>query len=194
MAKIRLEPDISYFYPWPLVLVSCVDEAGKPNIITIGASSVCSAHPPTVGVAIGVRQYSLGLVNATQDFGVNIPTADQLWESDYCGSVSGRSMSKFESAGFTPQESAIIRSPLIEECPVSMECKLIHTAHLGDHDWLIGEIVAVHAGEAVLTSSRRLDRARTNPVFSFWGEYWSVGEKLADWHYALRARKAGPDG
>ncbi|MGD2175828.1 MAG: flavin reductase family protein [Candidatus Brocadiaceae bacterium] len=186
---MRLEPDIGHFYPWPLVLVSCVDEAGKPNIITIGASSVCSAHPPTIGVAIGVRQYSLGLISGTQDFGVNIPTAEQLWQSDYCGSVSGRNMEKYEAAGFTPQASALIKSPLIEECPMSMECKLIHTAHLGDHDWLIGEIVAVHADEGVLTSSQRLDCSKTNPVFSFWGEYWSVGERLAGWHYALREKK-----
>lgn len=191
MAKTRLEPDISYFYPFPLVLVSCVDEAGKPNIITIGASSVCSEQPPTVGIAIGVWQYSLGLINATQDFGVNIPTAEQLWQSDYCGSASGRSMNKFEAAGFTPQPAALITSPLIQECPVSMECKLIHTAHLGHHDWLIGEIVAVHADEAVLTSGRRLDHAKTNPLFLFWGEYWSVGEKLADWHYTLRHKQPG---
>jgi flavin reductase (DIM6/NTAB) family NADH-FMN oxidoreductase RutF len=177
---------LQYFYPWPLVLVSCVDEDGKPNIITIGASSICCSHPPIVGVAIGVRQYSLGLINRTEDFGVNIPTLDQLEPSDLCGSISGRSLNKFEEVGWTPQPSTQIESPLIEECPISMECKLVQTAHLGNHDWLMGEIVAVHADESVLGEDGSLDFARTNPALCFYGEYWSLGQKVADWHFARR--------
>ena len=187
MGKVQVNGSaIRYFYPWPLVLVSCVDEHGKPNIITIGASSICCAHPPVVGVAIGVRQYSLGLINRTMDFGVNIPTLEQLEQSDVCGSISGRNCNKFEEVGWTPQPSLEIKSPLIEECPVSMECKLVQTAHLGNHDWLMGEIVAVHADEAFLASDGSLDFARANPALSFYGEYWSIGEKAADWHFARR--------
>lgn len=186
MSKIVMKtPSIVYYYPWPIVLVSCVDESGKPNIITIGASSVCSAHPPTVGIAVGVRQYSLGLINATQDFGVNLPRSDQLWQADYCGCVSGRTMNKFEAAKFTPQQATKITSPLIRECPVSMECKLIHTLHLGDHDWLVGEVVAVHVDEEILDERGHLDNTKLNPLLSLHGEYWSAGEKLEDWHYAL---------
>jgi flavin reductase (DIM6/NTAB) family NADH-FMN oxidoreductase RutF len=186
MPKLLMKtPSIIYYYPWPIVLVSCVDAEGKPNIITIGASSVCSAHPPTVGIAVGTRQYSLGLINATQDFGVNLPRADQLQQTDYCGCVSGRSMNKFEAAKLTPQKSARIASPLIQECPVSMECRLIHTLHLGDHDWLVGEIVAVHVEEAVLDERGHLNFTELNPIFSFHSEYWDVGKKLEDWHFAV---------
>ncbi len=187
MGKVRIErPSVQWFYPWPLVLVSCVDDQGKPNIITIGASSICSSNPPTVGVAIGVRQYSLGLIQNTQDFGVNIPGADQLPEADLCGCISGRDCNKFDVVGWTPQPSVEIKSPLIAESPISLECRLVHTAHLGNHDWLIGEIVAVHAQDDILTDAGALDHAKTNPVFSFWGEYWSIGEQLAQWHFAKR--------
>lgn len=185
MPKVKLEkPTIRCFFPWPIVLVSCGGGDSNPNIITIGASSICSANPPTVGVAIGVRQYSLGLINATKDFGVNLPGADQLREADYCGCVSGRTVNKFERLGWTPQESSIIRSPLILECPVSLECRLRHTVNLGDHDWLIGEIVAVHVADDILDESGQLTPAKTHPIFSFWGEYWDVGRKLEDWHFA----------
>lgn len=186
MARKVLAPSSRYFYPWPIVLVSCVDEAGKPNIITIGASSICSSNPPTVGIAVGTAQYSLGLIERTGDFGVNIPTADQLAASDFCGSHSGRGMSKFEAVGMTPAPSTLIASPLIAECPVSMECKVIHRVNLGNHDWLIGEILAVHADESVLDEQDRLDPARTNPLLAFWGEYWTLGERLERWHYVRR--------
>jgi len=183
MAKQLVEsPSSRYFYPWPVVLVSCVDEQDKPNIITIGASSICSSNPPTVGIAVGVAQYSLGLIERTGDFGVNLPTAEQLWQTDYCGSYSGRSMDKFEAVGFTPMPSTQIEAPLIEQCPVSMECRLIHRVNLGNHDWLIGEIVAVHVDDSVLDDKQRLDPSKTRPLLAFWGEYWDIGQRLDKWH------------
>ncbi len=175
-------PSSRYFYPWAVVLVSCVDADGKPNIITIGASSICSSSPPMVGIAVGVRQYSLTLIEQTQDFGVNIPTAAQVEQTDYCGTYSGRDMNKFEAVGFTPQPSGQIKSPLIDECPVSMECKLAHQINLGGHDWLIGEIVAVHVDEKILDENGELDPAKADPLLSFWGEYWTAGGPLTDWH------------
>jgi len=187
VAKIQMKsPSSRYFYPWPVVLVSCVDQDGKPNIITIGASSICSSNPPTVGIAVGTMQYSLTLINFTGDFGVNLPTADQVREVDFCGSHSGRAMNKFDAAGFTVQEPAVIQSPLIQECPVSLECRLVQTVHLGNHDWLIGEIVAVHCDESVLDDSGRFTCSVCNPIFAFWNEYWTIGEKLANWHYTRR--------
>jgi flavin reductase (DIM6/NTAB) family NADH-FMN oxidoreductase RutF len=188
VAKVRLStPSSRYFYPWPLVLVSCVDRRGKPNIITVAASSICSSNPPTVGVAIGIAQYSRALIEQTRDFGVNLPRRDQLWQVDFCGSVSGRQVDKFEAAGFTVQPATQIKSPLIAECPVSMECKLVHTVHLGHHDWIIGEIVAVHCDEALLDERGEFDTSKCAPIFCFWNEYWSVGE---EWHYSRHQPRA----
>ena len=185
MAKqLIISPTVRHFYPWPIVLVSCVDDQGKPNIITIGASSVCSSGPPTVGIAVGIRQYSRELIRSTGDFGANLPSTDQLHQTDYCGIHSGRNMNKYEAAGLTPMPSTQITSPLIQECPVSFECKLVHEVNLGSHDWLIGEIVAVHVDDAVLDEAGDLDPSKTDPIMSFWGEYWGLGERLEKWHFA----------
>ena len=186
MAKVVIDrPGNKHLYPWPLVLVSCVDADGKPNIITIGASSVCSAHPLVVGVAMGIRQYSYELMKATGDFGVNIPDTAQLFGADYCGSISGRHTNKFDDLEWTATPGTKIASPLIEECPVSLECKIVEVAHLGSHDWVMGEAVAVHVEESLLDGDSIVFE-RTDPVWSFFGEYWSVGEKICDWHKAER--------
>lgn len=181
MPKVLMtSPSIRYFYPWPLTLVTTVDEAGKPNIITIGASSICSARPPVVGVAIGIRQYSLQLLRATGDFGVNLPDRSQLQVSDYCGTVSGRDLNKFEKAGLTVQPAAHIHSPLIAECPVSLECKVVQIASLGSHDGVMGEIIAVHVDDRYL-QGEELDSANLDPILCYWGEYWTIGDKLGEW-------------
>ena len=174
-------PTITSFFPWPIVLVSTVDEAGKPNIITLGASCVCCADPPVIGIAMGLSRYSLGLMQRTGDFGVNLPTAEQARETDFCGSRSGRDTDKFAECGFTAQPATQITSPLILECPVSFECKIVQTAHLGSHDWVMGEIVAVHIAEELLDERGNLASARVHPLLSLWGEYWTLGEKLERW-------------
>ncbi len=185
MPKVQVHGSlIGYFHPWPLVLVSTVDTrpaaAGKPNIITIGASSICSANPPVVGVAVGVGRYSLELIRETNDFGVNLPDRSQLAATDLCGTVSGRALDKFAAAGFTPQPSTQITAPLIAECPVSLECRVVEVAHLGSHDWVMGEIVAAHVDSEHLRG-QALDTATLDPLVCYWGEYWSIGEKLGDW-------------
>lgn len=184
MARTELTTSlIQYFYPWPLVLVSTVDAAGKPNIITIGASSICCANPPVVGVALGVKQYSLELLQATGDFGVNLPDRSQLAAVDLCGSVSGRTCNKFELAGLTPEPARRITSPLIAQCPVSLECRVTEVAHLGSHDWVMGEIVLAQVAEEYL-QDRQLDTGKLEPILSYWGEYWGLGEQLGRWGHS----------
>ncbi len=184
MAKRQIaNPTVRHFYPWPLVLVSCISQDGKPNIITIGASSVCCSQPLIIGIAIGVHQYSYELIKATGDFGVNIPHVEQLRGADYCGCVSGRNTNKFEDLGWAPQPATEITSPLIQECPVSLECRIAEVAHLGNHDWVMGEVVAASIDESILVGDR-IDPVKTAPVFSFYGEYWSVGERLEGWNFA----------
>jgi len=185
MAKIAMQsPSTRFFYPWPVVLVSSVDADGKPNVMVVAASSICSSNPPTIGVALGTMQYTLSLIQETGDFGANLPSREMLWQTDFCGSHSGRDMNKFEAAGLTVQPSRHIKSPLVAECPVSMECRVVHTVHLGNHDWLIGEIVAVYCDESVLDEEGHFDTSRIHPIFAYWNEYWSVGEKLRDWFFS----------
>ena len=187
MAKrLTDSPTSRYFYPWPICLVTTIGAEGRPNIITIGASSICSSNPPIVGVAIGQAQYSLELIKETGDFGVNLPSADQMKQTDICGTRSGQTVDKFSACGFTVQPGSQIRSPLIEECPVSMECELVQSVALGNHEWVMGRIVAVHVDEEILDEASNLDSGKAQPLLGVWGEYWSIGEKLGDWHYTRR--------
>ncbi len=182
--KVDLRPSIEHFYSFPFVLVTCADEVGKGNIIAIGASAPCSANPPTIGIAVALRRYSHGLIAARGEFGVNIPRAGDLEGADLTGCVSGRDGDKFEATGFTAIAGQAISVPMIAECPVNLECKLVHTAKLGSHDWFIGEVVAARADAAAVTSEGRVDPTRFDGVFSWWGEYCAPGERLGKWGFA----------
>ena len=84
--------------PATTVLVSCVGQEAKPNIITIGGCGVASSKPPLIGVALGTGQYSLELIEETGDFVVNVPPLPHgrghrlVWECLWqeCGQVRRR--------------------------------------------------------------------------------------------------------
>ncbi|MFB3883008.1 MAG: flavin reductase family protein [Armatimonadota bacterium] len=186
--KLKLKPSIVHFHSWPLVLVTCADAAGRPNIIALAAAAACSYNPPTLGIAVAPPRFSHHLIAESGEFGLSIPRRDQLEAADLTGSISGREFDKFAEAGFTPMRSTKIAAPLIAECPVNFECKVVHTAKLGSHDWFIGEIVAVHA-EAGVVDGGQVDQDRVDGVVCRWGEYLSWGPKLADWNYSLKKRR-----
>jgi len=185
MARIIKRPHTA-LYPVPAVLVTCVDQAGKPNIITLAwVGTVCSA-PPMVGIGVRPSRYSHGLIRDCGEFVVNLPSAAIAEAVDLCGHVSGRDVDKFQAAGLTPLPASQVKPPLIAECPVALECQVRQAIPLGAHTLFLGEILAVQMDEAVLDSSGSFDMALARPFAYVEGEYWTLGERLGTYGFARR--------
>ncbi len=180
MAKKEIKGDVALF-PLPVVLVTCVDKKGKPNIITLAWAGVVCSEPPMVSISIRPPRYSYSLIKESREFTVNIPTSDIMKETDICGTVSGRDTDKLALTKLTAEPAAHVKSPLIKECPVSLECKVKSTMLLGTHEIFLAEVVAVHIDESVMTAAGRIDYAKAKPFSYNWGEYWSIKEKIG--HY-----------
>lgn len=146
--EITTHEGMMAFPGFPLVLV-CV----RDNIITVAAVSFFSfggkqGKPPMVMIGIVPTRYTYELLKKTDSYSINIPTIELLDAIKICGSKSGRDVNKFEAAGLTSTKAQKISSYLIEECPVNLECKVVHKVDLqGTHVWFIGEIVAAHQKE-----------------------------------------------
>jgi flavin reductase (DIM6/NTAB) family NADH-FMN oxidoreductase RutF len=167
-------------YPTPVILVTSVDKDEKPNIITLAwAGNLCSV-PPQIGISIRRPRYSNGLIRKAGEFVVNIPSADIVRETDYCGTVSGKKVDKFKDTKLTPLKASKVKPPIIKECPVSIECKVKKTVTLGSHDLFIGEVVNIGVDENVLDQYRNIDFQKLRPIT--WSplsrNYYSVGETL----------------
>ena len=186
MAKRTLEPGLGPYFPMPFVVVSSADAEGRPNAMAVAAAGVCSARPPVIGVAIAPQRYTHSLITRSGDFVVNVPAEGNLREADATGVVSGRSADKFRDLGLTAAPASVVSSPLIEEFPVNIECRVVQTARLGSHDWIMGEIVAVHADEAVLGPDGEIDPRLLGAVASMWGEYWSLARAVNRWFFSAR--------
>jgi flavin reductase (DIM6/NTAB) family NADH-FMN oxidoreductase RutF len=184
----QLQKPFSALYPMPLVLVTCVNEQGAPNIITLAYVGTVAAKPPQVAIAIRPSRYSHAVISQTKEFAINIATEDLLPAVDRCGHVSGTRADKFALTGLTTEPASQIQAPLIAECPVNIECKLTQTIPLGSHDLFIGEIVAVHMDEELLDENGSIDYSKAKAVAYVGNEYWSLRECLKTSGFTLKKR------
>ena len=182
MAKRRVEPFRSV-YPTPAALISCVGD-GKPNIIALGeVFNVSLRRPPIVGISVRKATYSHGLIAESREFVINFPTPAMVRETELCGSTTGRTTDKFTASGLTPLAASTVRPPLIAECPVNLECRVLDIRELGDHDLFLGEVLVAHADEGLLDAEGRVLPERLDPLifmfnFGHPGEYWSLGKRV----------------
>ncbi len=132
-----------------------------------------------VSVSVRPGRHSHGLIKESGEFVVNIPSAGMLRATDFCGVVSGRKVDKFKEARLTPIPATKVRAPLIQECPVNLECQVRHSLMLGTHEIFIGEVVALHAEDRVL-KGEAIDLAAVNPMAygSPEHDYWSIKERI----------------
>lgn len=185
--KIERKPTTALL-PAPVVLLSVAGgEKERPNIITLAwAGTVCS-DPPMLSVAIRPTRHSHRLVDQAREFVVNVPRADQLELVDLAGVWSGAEHDKFAELGLTATPASRVNAPLIEECPVNIECVVKHQMALGAHDLYLAEIVAVQYDEDVLDARGRVRTNRLAPIAYMEAEYWSLGERIGSYGAAARA-------
>ncbi len=189
MAKIQMEPS-TLLYPLPVVLISCGEMDNKPNIITIAWTGVVCSDPPMVSISVRPHRHSAQIIRQTREFVVNIPTEDMLRKVDRCGVISGKQYDKFKEVGLTMMKAAVVGCPLIQECPVNLECKVTEIKALGAHEMYLAEVVAAHADEEVLEGGEiQVAKARAPTYCPVNSEYWSLGSKIGD--YGFTKRKKG---
>ena len=125
MNKTRIKP-FRPIYPSPAGLVTSVGTDGHPNIITLGEIFNISISAPVIlGIAIRKERYSHKLISETREYVVNSPTASMVDVVDRVGSVSGRTIDKFKTFMLSAVPADIVKPPLIGECPMNMECRVI---------------------------------------------------------------------
>jgi len=140
-------------YPLPTVLAGAnVD--GKPNFSAYAWCGIAGSKPPMISVAFQHHRHTLKGVKQNGTFSVNVPSADLVKETDYCGIVSGRDTDKVADCEFDVFYGKLSTAPMIGQCPVNLECRVVHSLNLGSHDLIVGQIEEVYATESCLTDGR----------------------------------------
>ncbi len=132
--------------PERTALVSTVSADGRPNLIAVGWLMRASLTPPVYAIGINRRSQSGRNIAATGEFVIAIPGVDLAPALMYCGTHSGADTDKFAATGLTPQPGRVVRPPLVSQCLANLECRVVATQDIGDHQVFFGEVQASWAG------------------------------------------------
>ena len=179
MDKVTFGPQ-TLVYPMPNFLVGA-DIDDKPNFMAVAWGGVACGKPPMLSIALQHHRFTYKGIKGHGVFSVNIPSCEQVVEYDYCGLVSGAKVDKNKACNFEVFYGQTAHAPLIEQCPVNLECRLLHVLNLGSHDLLIGEILQTHASTSCLTDGQP-DPNKIKPFIYCGGgqsSYIAFGENIA---------------
>ena len=166
----------TWLYPMPVLIVGTYDEDGTPNAMNAAWGGVYDTNQ--VMVCLADDHKTTENIKKTGAFTLSFATADTVVPCDYVGIVSANDVpDKFSKAGFHAKKSDFVNAPIIEELPMTLECKL---RRFNEDGICIGDIVNVSADEGILDESGKIDAKKLDPIIydGVTHDYWSFGERV----------------
>lgn len=169
--------------PVPPVMVSCGDMENS-NIITIAWTGIINTIPPKTYISVRPSRHSYEIIKNSREFVINLTPASLVRKADYCGIYTGAKVDKFIKCNLHKQPSCELSCPMIEECPISLECRVTDIIPLGTHDMFIADIVGVNVDESLIDTNGKLCVERADLVAYSHGEYYELGKKIGKFGFS----------
>lgn len=106
-----------------------VSDGKNVNTMTIGWANIGIIwNKPIIMVMVRKSRHTYEIIENAKDFTVSIPLEVDLQKAlVYCGSYSGRDVDKIKESQLSLKKSNTIISPIISECDMHYECKIVHS-------------------------------------------------------------------
>jgi len=134
--------------PGPVVLITTAGSE-RPNVMTQSWHTMIEFEPPLVGCVISNRNHSFGLLQASHQCVIAIPTVEIADQVAGCGNCSGAEVDKFARFGLTPKPAALVGAPLIGECYANLECRVADTRMVARYGLFVLEVIKAWIDPAV---------------------------------------------
>ncbi len=177
--KVKLGT-IPLVFPIPIVLAGARVE-GRPNYVTLGDCGIMGIKPPLVYISSSQENYSNQGILEHGTYSLNFPSTDLLAKTDFCGIVSGSEVDK--SALFESFYGELGTAPMIQECPVNLECRVVKEFSIEHRQIFVGEVVQAHVNAELVTveggKQRITDMLRLDPIiYGLDNRYYRIGAPI----------------
>jgi len=191
MGKQELTPQC--LIPVRPILIVGANVGGKVNFFEVGGGGPVSSDPPMVALPIRHERFTLKGILENRAFSVNIPSVELAKEADYCGIVSGVNTDKVRDCNFSIFYSKLGTAPMIEQCPISMECTVLHILGSNSHLIVIGRIDGTYVSQELLTEGNpNWDKISPLLWFPNKSEYVEIGNIVGKSRNIGNALKTAP--
>ena len=143
--------------PQPCVMIATWDKEHNPDVMMAAWAGQYDYKQIVISLSKHKTTENLELTKA---FTVSFADERTVAESDYFGLVSGNKVpDKVARAGFTVSPSPNVDAPIVNEYPLTLECKVVSF----EDGILVGEVVNMSADESILTGGK-VDLAKLKPI------------------------------
>ena len=188
MAKIKWRGG-AMLAPVPPAMVTCSHE-GKDNIITIAWTGIVNTIPPKTYISVRPSRFSHGLIKESGEFAINLTTCELVRSADWCGVYTGAKVDKFERCKLTRAVASEVSCPIIEESPLTLECRVTDVIPMGSHDMFLADIVAVDVDESLLDEKGKLHLERAGLTAYAHGDYFALGKKIGSFGFSTKKKQS----
>ena len=168
--------------PLPVLIIATYDESGTPNAMNVAWGGQCGPKHVVMNLSMTMGHKTNDNLKLKQAFTVSYADAKHVAAADYVGIASGKKVSdKLERCGLTTRKSEFVDAPVINEFPLTAECKVVEMQEtaLGELR-VVGEIVNVVADESILDEKGKVNLGKLQPIIFDSAEnlYRVVGESV----------------
>ena len=187
MGKITWKPG-TFVYPIPAVMVSC-GTMEKSNIITVAWTGIINTNPAMVYISVRPTRYSYNLIKDQGEFVINLTTKSLTRATDWCGVKSGANVDKFKEMKLHKEKASIVKCQMIQESPLSVECRVKEIKELGSHTMFMAEVVAINVDEKYIDNKGAFDITKCDLMAYANGNYLAMGKKLGKFGFSVKKKK-----
>ncbi|WP_037344672.1 flavin reductase family protein [Ruminococcus sp. FC2018] len=167
---------------------------GIINVFTVAWTGIMCTKPPVTYISVRPERYSYELIDKSGEFVINLASKELVKAVDICGVKSGKNTNKFELTGLTTSSGSKVKAPVIEQSPLSLECKVRDKIELGTHMVFVADIVAVDVAQELIDKDGRLELEKADLIAYSHGEYFELGKRLGSFGYSVRKKKSNKRG
>ena len=168
-----------YLFPMPTYMIGTYNEDDTVDVMMMAWGGICAED--MVALNLEAEHKTVANIETRKAFTLAVPGTDTLKESDFFGIATSNKMAdKFERSGMRAVKSTRVDAPVVEEFPLTLECKVVECQHTAYGFRVLGEIVNVLADEKVLDEKGKVIPEKLN-AFVFdqcRSGYYAVGEKV----------------
>ena len=160
------------------------------HILTIAWTGTICTNPAMLYISVRPERYSYSMIKESGEFVVNLTTEELAKATDYCGVRSGRDVDKWKEMHLTRGKAKELQyAPIIEECPVNIECKVEEIKELGSHHMFIAKVMAVQVSEEYMNETGKFCLNETGLLAYSHGEYLGLGKTIGTFGYSVKKKK-----
>lgn len=167
-----------YLFPMPVLMVASYNEDGSVNVMNMAWGGICGRN--MASLRINENHKTSKNIKARGAFTISIADAAHIEQADFFGIASGNKLpDKFARSGLTALKSEKVDAPVVQEFPLTLECRVVDDRMDVCGHLIFGEIVGVLADESVLDEAGNVDAGRLNALVydQMQSGYYTIGEK-----------------